>query len=96
MFYMPCAKVNICKKSLRAGAKLRVALCTRPCHQLAQSLTTEGVTRLCFHQALFEDLVLASNVLRIILGINVKFIAHAVIDEPKQWHYEMAIPVIKT
>lgn len=93
---MPCAKVNICKKSLRAGAKLGGALCALPCHQLAQSLATEGVTRLCFHQALFEDSVLASNVLRIILEMDVKFIAHAIINEPKQWHYEMTIPAIKT
>lgn len=93
---MPCAKVNICKKSLRAGAKLGGALCALPCHQLAQSLTAEGVTRLCFHQALFEDLVLAKNVFRIILKIDVKFIAHAIIDEPKQWHYERTIAAVKT
>lgn len=54
MFYMPCAKVNICKKSLRAGVKLRGVLYNLPSHGLVQSVAAEGVNRLCFHQvALF-------------------------------------------
>lgn len=49
---MPCAKVNICKKSLRAGVKLGGALYNLPSHGLARSLAAEGVNKLCFHQVL--------------------------------------------
>lgn len=80
MFYMPRAKVNICKKSLRAGAQIGGALCHLPGHGLAQSLAAEGGNRLCLHQvALFEDVVSELNVLRMMLEC-------AVIDEPRQWH----------
>lgn len=51
---MPCAKVNICKKSRSAGAKLGGMLYSLPSHELVQSVTAEGVNGLCFHQvALF-------------------------------------------
>ena len=91
MFYMPCAKVNICKKSLRAGSELGGALSNLPCHGLAPSLAAEGTSRLCLHQvALFGA-----------CGFQVEcFDSHArnkcemccaVTDEPKQWHYDRSI-----
>lgn len=81
MFYMPRAKVNICKKSLRAGAQLGGALCHLPGHGLEQSLAAEGGNRLCFHQvAIVEDVVSGLNVLRMMLE-------GGVIDEPRQWHF---------
>lgn len=49
MFYMPCEKVNICKKSWRAGAEFGGALSNLPCHGLAGSLVA-GMNRLCLHQ----------------------------------------------
>lgn len=80
MFYMPRAKVNICKKSLRAGTQLGRALCHLPGHGLAQSLAAEGGKRLCLHQvALLEDVVSKLNVLKMMLE-------GAVIDEARQWH----------
>lgn len=50
MFYMLYVKVNICKKSLRAGVELRGALSTLPWHGLVPSLAAQGVNRLHCHQ----------------------------------------------
>lgn len=84
MFYMPCEKVNICKKSWRAGAEFGGALSNLPCHGLGGSLAAEGMNRLCLHQVALslECAVPVLNVLTMMLGINMECVACAVAMNP--------------
>ena len=95
MFYMPCEKVNICKKSRRAGAELGGALSNLPCHGLAGSLATEGMNRLCLHQvALFgvcrSCVECFDNDAR-----NKHGVCCLCCCEPKQWHHDRPIATVK-
>lgn len=96
MFYMPCEKVNICKKLRRAGAEFGGALSNLPCHGLAGSLAAEGMNRLCLHQvALFgvcsACVECSDNDARNKHGVCCLCCCYG----PKQWHHDRPITTVK-